>query len=74
MLQNRAIMVTQMFKSGTRISRLHATSSSNMYPLFEINCSHESCFIGVGHELRVMFSKAEDEAWSQHKHLHNIGN
>jgi hypothetical protein len=41
-----------------------------MYMLLEGNGSHACCSVGVGHELRVIFSNAKDEAWSKHKQLH----
>jgi hypothetical protein len=40
----------------------------------ESNCSHGSSFVGVDHKLGVIFSNAKYEAWSQHEHLHDLGN
>ena len=37
-------------------------------------CSHGSSLVGVGHEFSLIVSNAEDEPWSQHKHLHGAGN
>jgi hypothetical protein len=36
--------------------------------------SYASSFVKIRHELSVMmFSNAKDKAWSQHKHLHDLG-
>jgi len=56
------------------LSTLHITASRLMYALLESYCSHGSSFIGVVHDLSVLVPNAEDEAWSQHKHLHDLGN
>jgi hypothetical protein len=42
--------------------------------LIEIHSSDASPFVRAFHELSVIFSKAKDETWSQHKHLHSLGN
>jgi len=49
---------------------LHTAVSRHLYVLLESNCSHASSFFGGSHGLSVIFSDAKDEAWSQHKHLH----
>jgi hypothetical protein len=43
-----------------------------MDALLKINGSHRGCHIRVGYEFSVIFSNAEDEAWSQYKHLHDL--
>jgi len=44
-----------------------------VYTLLKSNGSHGSSLVGIGHEFSVMFSKAKDEARSQHKHLDDLG-
>jgi hypothetical protein len=43
-----------------------------MDALLKINGSHIGCCIRVGYELSMIFSNTEDQAWSQHNHLHDL--
>jgi len=51
-------------------SALHTSVSSNLHGLPEINCSHCSSIVRVGHQFSVIVPNAKDEAWSQHKRLY----
>lgn len=50
---------------------LHGTASWYVYVLFEDNRIHTSFCFGFGHNVRVIFSNAKDEAWSWNKHLND---
>jgi hypothetical protein len=50
---------------------LHSTASWYMYTLLEDNRIHANVCFRTGNEFCVIFSNAKDEAWSQHKHLHD---
>jgi hypothetical protein len=43
-----------------------------MDALLKINGSHRGCHTIVGYEFSVILPNAENEAWSQHKYLHDL--
>jgi hypothetical protein len=53
---------------------LHLTADRYASALLESNCTHARSFIRVRHEFCIIFSNAEDETWTQDKHLQHLGN
>jgi hypothetical protein len=50
---------------------LHITNSGrSRYTFLECNCSHRGNFVRLGCNSSEIFWNTKDEAWSQHKHLH----
>jgi hypothetical protein len=60
-------------KRSANIS-LHSIASWYTYTLLEDNRIHASFCVGAGNEFCVILSNAKDEAWSEHKHLHDHKN
>jgi hypothetical protein len=55
------------------MSLLHTNARCCVFALLEDDCSHVCSFVRVGHQLSVKISNAEDKAWSQDKHLRELG-
>jgi hypothetical protein len=53
------------------VSRLHITTTWNVYALLESNWIHVRSFVRVGNVTSIIFSNSKDEAWSQYKYLHD---
>ncbi|KAG2043437.1 hypothetical protein BDR03DRAFT_941400 [Suillus americanus] len=57
-----------------RFMVLHISASRRIYTSLESNRRHAYCPVSPGHDLSVIFSNAEDQTRSQHKHLQHLGN
>jgi hypothetical protein len=55
------------------MSLLHINARCCVSALLEGDCSHLSSFVRLGHQLSVIISNAEHKAWSQDKHLRELG-
>lgn len=68
------MMPDECFVRLGAFSALYSTASWNLYTFLKSNGRYSSSCIGIGHEFGVMFSDAKDEAWAQHKRLHDLRN